>query len=231
MPYSGKPRGEPSGGLPPSAFVAFAQNHDQIGNRAFGERLNVLAAPEAVRAVSAIYLLLPQVPMIFMGEEFGARQPFLFFVDFQGELADKVRDGRREEFAQFPEFSDPEKRETIPDPVAEATFLASKLRWEEADGATRDWFTRALRVRRDVIWPLRGAIGGKAGAYKVIGASAVEVNWAVEGGGRLLLQANLSAETVSGFGQALGRVFWSEGETAEDGTLGPWAVRWSLTEA
>jgi malto-oligosyltrehalose trehalohydrolase len=230
MPYSGKPRGEPSGGLPPAAFVAFAQNHDQIGNRAFGERLNVLAAPEAVRAVSAIYLLLPQVPMIFMGEEFGARQPFLFFVDFAGELADKVRDGRREEFAQFPEFNDPEKRETIPDPVAEETFLASKLRWEEADAVTQDWFTRTLAVRREVIWPLRGAIGGKAGSYKIIGTSAVEVRWAVAGGGRLLLQANLSAETVSGFGEASGRVFWREGDGGEGADFGPWAVRWSLSE-
>jgi malto-oligosyltrehalose trehalohydrolase len=227
MPYSGKPRGEPSTGLPPSAFVAFAQNHDQIGNRAFGQRLNALASPEAVRAVSAVYLLSPQVPMIFMGEEFAARAPFLFFVDFQGELAEKVRDGRREEFARFPEFSDPEKRETIPDPVAEETFLASKLRWEEADAATEAWFNRALAVRREVIWPLRDTIIGNAGSYRVVAASAVEVSWEIAGGDRLLLQANLSAATVSGFGEVSGRVFWSEGDAAEGGSFGPWAVRWS----
>jgi maltooligosyltrehalose trehalohydrolase len=230
MPYSGKARGEPSAELPPTAFVAFAQNHDQIGNRAFGQRLNALASPEAVRAVSAVYLLSPQVPMIFMGEEFAAQQPFLFFVDFAGELADKVRDGRREEFARFPEFSDPEKRETIPDPVAEETFLASKLRWEEADGATEAWFTRILAVRREVIWPLRGAIGGNAGQYRVVAASAVEVTWDVAEGRQLSLQANLSAETVSGFGEGTGRVFWIEGEFADDGDFGPWAIRWSLTE-
>jgi maltooligosyltrehalose trehalohydrolase len=229
MPYSGKPRGEASADLPPAAFVAFAQNHDQIGNRAFGQRLNALAAPEAVRAVSAVYLLSPQVPMIFMGEEFAARAPFLFFVDFAGELADKVRDGRREEFARFPEFSDPEKRETIPDPVAEETFLASKLQWDERDAATLDWFTRALAVRREVIWPLRGAIGGNAGQYRVVGASAVEVRWALADGGTLLLQANLSAVRVSGFGDESGRVFWGEGE-AEGGSFAPWAVRWSLAE-
>jgi maltooligosyltrehalose trehalohydrolase len=230
MPYSGKPRGEPSGGLPPSAFVAFAQNHDQIGNRAFGQRLNALAPAAAVRAVSAVYLLLPQVPMLFMGEEFGSRQPFLFFVDFTGELADKVRDGRRAEFARFPEFSDPEKRETIPDPVAEATFLASKLRWEEADAGTEDWFTRVLAARRAVIWPLAGAIGGNAGTCKLIGAAAVEVRWKIAGGGQLLLQANLSAGTVSGFGEASGPVFWQEGETAEGAAFGPWSVVWSLSE-
>jgi 1,4-alpha-glucan branching enzyme len=166
--------------------------------------------------------------MIFMGEEFAARQPFLFFVDFAGELADKVRDGRREEFARFPEFSDPEKRETIPDPVAEETFLASKLRWNEADAATQAWFTRVLAVRREVIWPLRGAIGGNAGRYRVIGTSAVEVSWDLSGGGKLLLQANLSASLVSGFGAVAEQVFWSEGEASGDGAFGPWAVRWSL---
>jgi malto-oligosyltrehalose trehalohydrolase len=228
MPYSGKPRGEPSAELPPAAFVAFAQNHDQIGNRAFGQRLGELASPEAVRAVSAIYLLSPQAPMIFMGEEFGARTPFLFFVDFTGDLAEMVRHGRREEFARFPEFSDPEKRETIPDPVAEATFLASKLRWNEADAAIADWFTRALAVRRETIWPLRGVIGGHAGRYRVVGASAVEVSWALTGGGALRLQANLSAASLSGFGVAGGEVFWGEGDVSENGVLGPWAVRWSV---
>jgi maltooligosyltrehalose trehalohydrolase len=230
MPYSGKPRGEPSAALPPTAFVAFAQNHDQIGNRAFGQRLNGLTSAEAVRAVSAVYLLSPQVPMIFMGEEFGARTPFLFFVDMKGDLAEKVRDGRREEFARFPEFADSETRETIPDPVAEETFLASKLRWAEADPSIEAWFTEILAVRRQAIWPLRGAIGGNAGRYRVVGASAVEVSWAIDGGGQLLLQANLSGETVSGFGEATGRVFWSEGDRLEAGALLPWAVRWSLSE-
>jgi malto-oligosyltrehalose trehalohydrolase len=230
MPYSGKPRGEPSAGLPPTAFVAFSQNHDQIGNRAFGQRLSALATPEAVRAVSAIYLLSPQVPMIFMGEEIGAREPFLFFVDFEGELADKVRDGRREEFARFPEFSDPEKRETIPDPVSEEAFLASKLRWDLSDEATQAWFTRVLATRREVIWPLRGKIGGDAGHYRVVGASAVEVTWDIEGGGRLSLRANLSAVPVSGFDETAGRVFWSEGDAAEGGDFAPWAIRWSVTD-
>ena len=183
-----------------------------------------------MRAVSAVYLLLPQVPMIFMGEEFDARQPFLFFVDFKGDLADQVRDGRREEFARFPEFSDPEKRETIPDPVAEETFLASKLRWEDADAATEAWFTRVLAMRREVIWPLPLAVRGKAGRYRTLGASAVEVSWAMESGGELLLQANLSAESVSGFAEPSGRVFWTEGDAAAGGRFGPWAVRWSVAE-
>ena len=111
-------RGEPSAFLPSSAFIAFMQNHDQIGNRAFGERINAIASPEAVHAIAAIYLLLPQVPMLFMGEEWGSSQPFPFFCDFKGELGDLVRRGRPEKFASFPEFQDPKQRERIPDPQA-----------------------------------------------------------------------------------------------------------------
>ena len=112
-----------------------SQNHDQVGNRAFGDRLNAIAPPEAVRAVAAVYLLLPQIPMLFMGEEWGAAQPFPFFCDFGPELAAAVRKGRREEFARFPEFQDPAVRETIPDPTAEATFLSAKLAWDDRDRA------------------------------------------------------------------------------------------------
>ena len=81
-------RGEPSAELPPGAFIAFMQNHDQIGNRAFGERINAIASQEAVHAIAAIYLLLPQTPMLFMGEEWGSSQPFPFFCDFEGELGE-----------------------------------------------------------------------------------------------------------------------------------------------
>ena len=93
MPYRGHPRGEPSAALPPTAFVAFIQNHDQVGNRPFGDRLTAIATPDAVRAVAAVYLLLPQVPMLFMGEEWGAAQPFPFFCDFGPELADRRAQG------------------------------------------------------------------------------------------------------------------------------------------
>ena len=131
MPYRGRPRGAPSAELPPTAFVAFIQNHDQVGNRAFGDRVTDFAPAEAVRAIAAVYLLLPQIPMLFMGEEWGAAQPFPFFCDFGPELADAVRKGRREEFARFPEFQDPAMRERIPDPMAEETFASAKLDWDE----------------------------------------------------------------------------------------------------
>ncbi len=134
---SGENRGESCAHLPPGAFMAFIQNHDQIGNRAFGERISQITTPEAMRALVAIYLLLPQVPMLFMGEEWEATQPFPYFCDFHGELADQVRQGRKDEFASFPEFKDPKKRDTIPDPLAESTFLSGKL------GLERAWAGRA----------------------------------------------------------------------------------------
>jgi malto-oligosyltrehalose trehalohydrolase len=172
-------RGEPSGHLPPDAFIAFMQNHDQIGNRAFGERINAIASPEAVHAIAATYLLLPQTPMLFMGEEWGSSQPFPFFCDFHGELADLVRKGRREEFANFPEFHDAEQRERIPDPQADETFAAAKLDWAQVDqGIHRewvDWYTQVLTVRREQIVPMVKGMGGHSGMFEVLGTGAVVV--------------------------------------------------------
>jgi malto-oligosyltrehalose trehalohydrolase len=177
MRYRGKARGEPSAHLPPTAFVSFIQNHDQVGNRAFGDRLTHTVAPEAVRAIAATYLLCPQIPMLFMGEEWAASQPFPFFCDFGPELADAVRTGRRNEFAKFPEFQDPAQRERIPDPTADATFESAKLDWEEANSRVKaewlHWYCKILSTRHaDIIsrlWPGRS----QGGTYKVLGQGAV----------------------------------------------------------
>ena len=107
----GEERGEPSADLPATSFVSFLQNHDQVGNRVFGERITALAPPEAARAAASICLLAPQIPMLFMGEEWAAEESFLFFCDFEEDLAPLVTKGHREEFASFPEFSDPKTRE------------------------------------------------------------------------------------------------------------------------
>ncbi|GAA4334942.1 malto-oligosyltrehalose trehalohydrolase [Pigmentiphaga soli] len=133
-PYrGGRPRGEPSAQLPPTAFVLFLQNHDQIGNRAFGERLLTLALRNgrvgALRAAVAVLLLSPQIPLVFMGDEFGAQAPFLYFTSHPPELAAAVREGRRQEFAHFPAFADEQARAAIPDPNAPSTFLASVPDW------------------------------------------------------------------------------------------------------
>ncbi len=133
MAFRGSPRGEPSASLPPDAFVSFVQNHDQIGNRAFGDRLVSVASEDAVRAVTAALLLLPQIPMLFMGEEWGTAKPFPFFCDFSGELGEAVRRGRREEFKHDPALLTHEGPAEIPDPQAETTFSSAKLDWSEID--------------------------------------------------------------------------------------------------
>ena len=202
MPYRGHARGEPSAPMPPAAFVTFIQNHDQIGNRAYGDRLTAFAPSEAVRAVAAVYLLLPQVPMLFMGEEWGAAQPFPFFCDFGPELADAVRKGRREEFARFPQFQDPVTREHIPDPTAEDTFRSAKLDWnaikQQPHAEWLHWYRSVIATRHAKIVPhLKGIRTG--GRYEVIGEGAVVVRWALDDGRTLVLAANLSSKPVPGF--------------------------------
>jgi malto-oligosyltrehalose trehalohydrolase/4-alpha-glucanotransferase len=231
MPYRGQPRGEPSAALPPTAFIAFIQNHDQIGNRAFGDRLTHCATIEAVRAVAATYLLLPQVPMLFMGEEWGAAQPFPFFADFGPDLADAVRNGRREEFARFPEFQNPATRECIPDPAAEATFVSAKLRWDNIAQPEHtcclNWYRRALVARHSEIVPLLATIRA-GGRYEVIGEGAVVVQWQLHKGETLTLAANLSGARVEGFPASSGRVVWEEGNPGKGGEFAPWSVRWTI---
>jgi malto-oligosyltrehalose trehalohydrolase len=225
MAYRGSPRGEPSADLPPAAFVAFIQNHDQIGNRALGERITDLAPADAVRAAAAIYLVGPQIPMLFMGEEWGAKEPFPFFCDFAGELADKVRDGRREEFARFPQFRDPATRERIPDPCAAETFRSAKLNWREPEEAPGrewlDWYRRILAVRRREVVPLAGRITS-GGVATLHGERCFEVVWA----GTLRLTANLSEKPCKG-GEQKGRRIWLEGSRDGD-ILAPWTVEWSI---
>jgi len=230
MSYRGRTRGEPSSALPPTAFVAFIQNHDQIGNRAFGERLTAIAPAEAVRALAGIYLLLPQIPMLFMGEEFGAAQPFPFFCDFAGDLADAVRNGRRAEFARFPEFADPQRREQIPDPGAAETFLSAKLDWDAAAGGDHArWlalYRELLRIRHRDIIPRLAGLAGHAGRFEAIGAAAVRADWTLADSSRLTLLANLKSEPAGPAPPVPGRVIWIA--EPEETTLAAWQVIWSL---
>ncbi len=224
MEYRGETRGEPSAHLPPGAFVAFAQNHDQIGNRAFGDRLAASVAPERLRAIAAIVFLLPQVPMLFMGEEWGAKSPFPFFCDFEGELADAVRKGRRDEFKRFPEFQDPAQRDRIPDPLADATFQSAKLRWGEIDGERLAETTELLALRRRFVEPLLPHIE-RGGAFEVCDDGSIRVEWDAGEAGKLVLSANLS-DTASVASQPEDdEVF------LEVGAHGPWSVRWSRSRA
>jgi 1,4-alpha-glucan branching enzyme len=196
----GRPRGEPSAALPATAFVAFMQNHDHIGNHPFGTRLAATAAAPALHAGAAIVLLSPQIPLLFMGEEWASRRPFAFFCDFEPRLADAVREGRRREFAHFPEFRDEAARERIPDPTAEATFAMSRLDWGEPEDPEHAlWLARyqsLIEIRTREIAPRLAGMPPFAGHYRVIAAKAVIVEWQLGDGSRLLLLANFSDHSV-----------------------------------
>ena len=191
----GAPRGEPSVHLPPAAFVNFLQTHDQVGNRALGERIGHIADPGALRAAIACVLLSPSPPLLFMGEEFAASTPFLFFCDFGPELADAVSQGRRREFARFDRFRDPDARDAIPDPNRLDTFERSKLDWSEADlpahGAWLSLYRECLHLRATRIAP-RLAGMGPSGAFEVDRGDVLYVDWTLGDGARLHLAANFS---------------------------------------
>ena len=224
MAYRGSERGEPSAHLPPEAFIAFIQNHDQVGNRAFGDRLGASVEPPVLRALAAVYLLSPQIPMLFMGEEWGAAQPFPYFCDFEPELGDAVRKGRRAEFARFPQFQDPDARDHIPDPQADATFLSAKLDWSRIDQGHLAHYAALIAARRAHIIPLIGRINHGAEARE-IGPGAVQVIWRINDGGRLVLTANLSGAEVASPPFA-GQFLWAE--NTGHGPLSPWSVVWTL---
>ena len=196
----GAPRGEPSRDLPPTSFVSFLQNHDQVGNRALGERIVRLSNPEAMRAAIAVLLLAPSPPLLFMGDEFGAQTPFLFFCDFASELADKVSKGRRAEFARFKQFRSPESQARIPDPNDLATFLASKLDWACIEQQPhREWlqfYRELLTCRREKIVPQIKEIVPGSAQYDVLGPSAVHVRWELAKGGSLELITNLGQDST-----------------------------------
>ncbi len=237
----GEVRGEPSAALPPSAFVNLLQNHDQVGNRAFGERISGLTSPEALGAMLSILLLAPSPPLLFMGQEWSATSPFLFFCDFGDDLAEAVTQGRRREFAHFARFGNPEARRSIPDPNDPATFLRSKLDWKERDREPqRDWLRLHRELldlrRREIIPRLAGQQGGQGG-YELIGERAIRVRWRLGEGSALTLIANLrDGELVQPTlaGHASGRALLARPDSASAdlaaGRLPPWSVIWQLTQ-
>jgi maltooligosyltrehalose trehalohydrolase len=196
-PTKQKPRGTVSSQLPPNSFVLFLQNHDQVGNRARGERLIRLCSPQALRAAVALMLLSPQIPMLFMGEEFGAQQPFLYFTDFSDELADAVREGRRREFAAFAAFSYEAARQQIPDPNAESSYRDSCLPADPQSLVQADWlsyYRKLLQLRHAEITPeLAGAYS--TGAF-AISPLAVIATWILGRGSQLWIGLNLGNERV-----------------------------------
>ena len=232
----GKLRGERSAGLPLAAFISFLQNHDQIGNRAFGERIAKLADRRAVWAATAILLLAPSPPMLFMGEEFGAETPFLFFCDFEKELAAAVTAGRRNEFSRFAEFNNPAARERIPDPSAVATFEASRLDWAAADQpAHREWlklYRELLALRREyIVSRLPSGCGLKAN-YEVLNDRVLTVHWNYPDHSKLTLLANIGDQSFSALTFPTSQMIYASEEVNADalrqGMLPGWSVAWFL---
>ncbi|MGE5539713.1 MAG: malto-oligosyltrehalose trehalohydrolase [Gemmatimonas sp.] len=234
----GRPRGEPSAHLPPTAFVSFLQNHDQIGNRAFGERLTTLAEPPCVRALQAIHMLAPEIPLLFMGEEWASRRPFLFFCDFADELADAVRDGRRREFERFPAFRDPAARDRIPDPNAASTFEESRLDWARLDSdegrADVDFMRSLIDVRARRIAPLLNGAARPGTRHAVLPGGALAVEWPLAGRGTLHLVANLaSAEAHVDWrlpGEPIFAIPAGIGEGDRVRTMPPWSVLFAISD-
>jgi maltooligosyltrehalose trehalohydrolase len=187
----------PQDRLPPQVNVNFLQNHDQIGNRAFGERLSVLTDPMLLNAMTALLLLAPPIPMLFMGEEFGDQQPFFYFADFKGELAQAIKQGRKAEAEKFGGMPEGKTAEDLPDPGAEDTFQRSKLDWSRLaspDGRRQADFVRELiRLRQTHIAPLLA--GPDAGEPHILPAEdgILAIDWRFHKA-TLGIRANFSRE-------------------------------------
>lgn len=227
----GAHRGQPSPHLPPMAFVSFLQNHDQIGNRALGERIDKLAQLPLVHAATALLLLGPQPPMLFQGEEWGASTPFLYFCDFGPELAEAVRQGRKREFAHFPQFQG-KGAATVPDPVDPATFARSKLDWAEQIGAPHAHRLRTVRellsIRRRDIAPRLAGMNGASAWCDMLGPRAFKAYWTLGDGSRLTIIANFSAVPLPGVVPGEGRLLYST--YGGVGALPAWGVDWYLDD-
>jgi maltooligosyltrehalose trehalohydrolase len=222
--WGNKPRGEPSGHLAPVTFVNFLQNHDQVGNRPFGDRLESLASPEQIEAALAVTLLAPDIPMLFMGEEWGSKVPFPFFCDFEGDLAQAVRKGRLQEYKwAYDRYGD-----EVPDPLDAGTFESAKLDWETRlapGGAKRLALVRELLAtrRREITPRLSGARFGEAG---VADDGLLSATWRMGDGATLRLIANLSANEISPHAaHDSGTPIWG-GVPGEQ--LPPWSVVWRI---
>ncbi len=218
---------------PLSALVNFAHNHDQIGNRARGERLRSLVPAEAAMLPTLLALLTPAIPMLFFGEEWGAKEPFLYFADWQGELRDAVRAGRKREFGHT-DASD------LPDPCSEQTFRASRPDPHAAETeAGRTWrqeVRAALAARRHWITPRQSQLLTGRHSAQRLGERGIAVQWRYEDGRMLCLELNLGAQPLQVEAQHLGPVeaqaVFSHRWPADTprGTWPAWGARWTVGE-
>lgn len=224
----GSRRGEPSGALSPLSFVNFLQNHDQIGNRALGDRLEWSADQPRIEIALQILLLAPMIPMLFMGEEWGSKSRFPFFCDFTGELADAVRQGRRKEFAEAYETYGNE----VPDPLSAETFRSSILNWEEraTTGADRHALVKSLlEIRFKEIVPNLAGCAFASSDFDA-GENVLSAAWTLGNRKHLLLSANFSDASRHAPSRPLrrSRLIWGD---ASQNRLAPSTVIWAVEDA
>ncbi|MBF0416180.1 MAG: malto-oligosyltrehalose trehalohydrolase [Magnetococcales bacterium] len=229
------PRGEPSGHLPPAAFVNHLQTHDQVGNRAFGERLCHLVPPARLEAATTLMLLAPHPPMLFMGEEFAAAEPFLFFCDLGSDLAQAVTEGRRHEFSRFARFADPAVQAHIPDPMHLSTFTACILDWQATERMPHrvilELHQHLLALRRRWIVPRLSGMGNGEPVIALFADHALTVRWRLGDGALLTVMANLS-DHVTPAAPVIGMPLFAttnlEAHRIASGHMAPWSVTWHL---
>jgi maltooligosyltrehalose trehalohydrolase len=235
----GRQRGEPCSDLPLTAFICFLQNHDQVGNRVLGERISRLCSPEALRAGTAILLLSPSLPLLFMGQEWACSQPFTYFVDFSGDLGDQVNLGRLQDVIKASGLNSVEELPQIPLPNAAETFQASRLAWAEPGREPHqqwlDFHKHLLRIRRDHITPrIKGLVAGQA-HYQLFSDRALAVQWRLNDASTLTLVANMGKEPARADYYCNGEVLFASDSEVDKylrtGDLGPWAVIFYLQAA
>ncbi len=249
--YRREKRGGRTEGLYSTSFVAFVQNHDQVGNRPMGDRIHKIAAPEAVRAVTEIFLLSPAPVLIFMGQEYNSESPFPFFCDISPELAPKVREGRLKYFSERPMFAKRYDLESMPDPFAEETFQAAKLDFgrlsEPAHACRHTLYRRLLEIRKKEIIPrikgvrigaARSRSAGAGTGFKMCGERAFRAWWRLDDGNILTLAANTGGQDAECELPAYPPIYLTEGRVVEAISpadcpkpvyrLMPWTVVWFI---
>lgn len=203
-PDNDKPKGEPSAHLPPTAFVAYLQNHDQVGNRPGGFRIGHEIDPGTLEAMAAIILLSPAIPLIFMGEEWNASTPFHYFSDLEEGLRDEVRKSRRKFMAKWG------KEEPAPDAFDPAAFSSSQLDWEERGQprykACLEIYRPLLDIRRKHLTPRLGGIAGHAGRYEMLGEKRFRVAWTLADGTIWRMDVDFAAHADAA--EAEGKLLW-----------------------
>ncbi|GBR01997.1 malto-oligosyltrehalose trehalohydrolase [Acetobacter oeni LMG 21952] len=238
-PVTGKSRGSQSSDLSAEKFIFFLQNHDQAGNRAMGERLTVLADPDALKAAYALMLLSPQIPLLFFGEEWGCRTPFFFFTSHTGELGKIVREGRRNEFASFSYFHEPERRKLIPDPNEQDTFERSRPDISQVNVAEHaEWLNltkELLKIRHNFIIPrLNGArssgvviLSEKSSGLKM----GVAAHWIMSNGARLTIAVNFGTSFLLFAEISNENLIYARPASNDSGRLSPRSITVWLQEA